>query len=148
MYVGMFFGFLAFGTLSDRTGRRAAMILAFLTTAFSVALYLVVQDLNFLFWWGAVVGFGLCGVGGVLGSYYAELFPERLRAYAGGFCWNMGRIGAIAAPYFIGAIGKTYGLQTGLAVTCGIFICGAATLLFLPETLRTGRQMKPASNTA
>ena len=34
----------------------------------------------FLFWWGIVVGFGLCGSGGVLGAYYAELFPERVLA--------------------------------------------------------------------
>jgi hypothetical protein len=46
----------------------------------------------------------------------------------------MGRIGAIAAPFTIGAIGKTYGLQTGLMLTCGIYLVGAIMLLLLPET--------------
>jgi MFS family permease len=136
MYIGMFLGFQFFGWLSDRIGRRRSMMAAFAAVAVAVGAYIVVRSPVFLFWWGIVVGFGLCGSGGVLGAYYAELFPERVRAYAGGFCWNMGRIGAVLAPYTIGYIGKTYGLQTGLAVTCIIYMVGAVMLLLLPETFR------------
>jgi len=134
MYVGMFFGFQFFGFLADRIGRRRAMIAAFGTIAVAVWVYIVVRDPVFLFWWGIVVGFGLPGVGGVLGAYFAELFPERVRAYAGGFCWNMGRIGAVLAPYTIGQIGSHYGLATGLAVTGVVYVIGALSLLLLPET--------------
>ena len=139
MYLGMFLGFQFFGVLSDWIGRRRAMIAAFVTVAAAVAVYIVVRHPMFLFWWGIVVGFGLCGSGGVLGAYYAELFPERVRAYAGGFCWNMGRVGAVLAPFTIGYIGKSQGLQTGLAVTCVIYILGAAMLLLLPETFKGRR---------
>ena len=134
MYAGMFFGFQFFGLLADRVGRRRAMLAAFAACAVSIAVYIVVRSPMFLFWWGAVVGFALCGAGGILGAYYAELFPGHLRAYAGGFCWNMGRIGAMAAPYTIGVIGKTHGLQAGLAITSGIYLMGAAMLFMLPET--------------
>jgi MFS family permease len=140
MYLGMFLGFQFFGVLSDWIGRRRAMIAAFVTVAAAVAVYIVVRHPLFLFWWGIVVGFGLCGSGGVLGAYYAELFPERIRAYAGGFCWNMGRVGAVLAPFTIGYIGKVHGLQTGLAVTCVIYILGAAMLLLLPETFKGRRR--------
>lgn len=141
MYLGMFLGFQFFGVLSDWIGRRRAMIAAFVTVAAAVAVYIVVRHPLFLFWWGIVVGFGLCGSGGVLGAYYAELFPERVRAYAGGFCWNMGRVGAVLAPFTIGYIGKVHGLQTGLAVTCVIYILGAAMLLLLPETFKGRRSV-------
>ena len=141
MYLGMFLGFQFFGVLSDRIGRRRAMIASFVTVAAAVAVYIVVRHPLFLFWWGIVVGFGLCGSGGVLGAYYAELFPERVRAYAGGFCWNMGRVGAVLAPFTIGYIGKVHGLQTGLAVTCVIYILGAAMLLLLPETFKGRRSV-------
>jgi MFS family permease len=139
MYLGMFLGFQFFGMLADRIGRRRAMIASFVTVAAAVAVYIVVRHPMFLFWWGIVVGFGLCGSGGVLGAYYAELFPERVRAYAGGFCWNMGRVGAVLAPFTIGYIGKVHGLETGLAVTCVIYILGAAMLLLLPETFQGRR---------
>jgi MFS family permease len=141
MYLGMFLGFQFFGVLSDRIGRRRAMIASFVTVAAAVAVYIVVRHPLFLFWWGIVVGFGLCGSGGVLGAYYAELFPERVRAYAGGFCWNMGRVGAVLAPFTIGYIGKVHGLQTGLALTCVIYILGAAMLLLLPETFKGRRSV-------
>jgi MFS family permease len=139
MYLGMFLGFQFFGMLADRIGRRRAMIASFVTIAAAVAVYIVVRHPMFLFWWGIVVGFGLCGSGGVLGAYYAELFPERVRAYAGGFCWNMGRVGAVLAPFTIGYIGKVHGLETGLAVTCVTYILGAAMLLLLPETFQGRR---------
>jgi MFS family permease len=136
MYVGMFLGFQFYGLLSDRIGRRRAIIASFFTIAAAVAVYIVVEDPEFLFWWGIVVGFGLCGSGGVLGAYYSELFPQRICAYAGGFCWNMGRIGAVLAPFTIGWIGKAHGLQTGLAVTCVIYLLGACLLMLLPETFQ------------
>jgi MFS family permease len=136
MWVGMFIGYQCFGLISDRFGRRTAMIFAFLLMAFAVSIYLIVPNPMFLFWWGMVVGFGLSGVLGVVGAYYSELFPDRIRAYAGGFCFNVGRVGAILAPYTVGAIGRAYGLQIGLATNVVIFLLGAFTLLFLPETLQ------------
>ena len=140
MYTGMFFGFQFFGWLADAIGRRRAMLAAFAACAASIAVYIVVRQPVFLFWWGGIVGFALCGAGGILGAYYAELFPAHLRAYAGGFCWNMGRIGAMIAPYTIGVIGKTHGLQAGLALTSGIYLAGALMLFLLPETYRPRTQ--------
>lgn len=144
-YLGMFIGFQFFGWLADAVGRRRSMMAAFATCAVSIGVYIVVLDPMFLFWWGAVVGFGLCGAGGILGAYYAELFPERIRAYAGGFCWNMGRIGSMAAPFTMGVIGKAYGLQSGLAVTCAIYAAGVLMLFLLPETFhREAGKPQPA----
>lgn len=136
MWTGMFIGYQCFGYISDRIGRRTTMIMAFLLMAFSVAVYIIVRNPMFLFWWGMVVGFGLSGILGVVGAYYSELFPDHIRAYAGGFCFNMGRIGAIIAPYTVGYIGRMYGLQIGLATGCVTFLLGAFVLLFLPETLK------------
>jgi len=134
MYVGMFFGFLSFGALADRIGRRTSVLAAFVAGAAAIGLYIIVRSPTFLFWWGIVVGFSLSGGSGVLGAYYTELFPERICAYASGFCWNMGRLGAVLAPYTIGYVGRTYGLQTGLAAASLVYFAGAMALLFLPET--------------
>ncbi len=40
----------------------------------------------------------------------------------------MAHVGAMPAPRTIGRIGKTYGLQTGLATTCVINLLGMVTL--------------------
>jgi MFS family permease len=136
MYIGMFIGYQCFGFLSDRIGRRTTMIIAFLSMAFSVSVYILVLNPIFLFWWGIVVGFVLSGIHAVVGAYFSELFPDRMRAYAGGFCFSIGRGCAIIAPYAVGDIGRVYGLQVGLACDCVIFLLGAFVLLFLPETLK------------
>jgi MFS family permease len=135
MYAGMFVGFQLFGVLADKLGRRLSMMVAFLLVSASVAVYIVSSNPLFLFLWGGIVGACVSGVAAAAGAYYAELFPEHLRAYAGGFCWNVGRIGAVVAPYTIGCIGKAHGLQVGLAATCIINLMGVVVLCFLPETL-------------
>ncbi len=136
MYAAMFVGFQVFGFMADKIGRRRTIIIAFLSVSFSVLVYVLLRDPLLLFLWGGAVGVAVSGVAAAIGAYYAELFPEHLRAYAGGFCWNMGRIGAVLAPYTIGYIGKIYGLQVGLAITGAVNILGALILLFLPETLK------------
>jgi MFS family permease len=136
MYAAMFVGFQIFGILADRIGRRKSMMIAFLLISLAVGVYIISYNATFLFWWGGIVGVGVSGVAAAAGAYFAELFPEHLRAYAGSFCWNAGRIGAIVAPFTIGYIGQSYGLQTGLAATCLINLAGVVVLFFLPETLK------------
>ena len=135
MYVGMFAGFRIFGVLADTIGRRKSMMAAFLLVSFSLGVYIVSYNPLFLFWWGTVVGIGVSGIAATAGAYYAEIFPEHLRAYAGSFCWNAGRIGAVLAPWLVGYVGETRSLQTGLAFVCVINLMGIIVLFFLPETL-------------
>ena len=138
MYVGMFAGFQIFGTLADAIGRRRSMMAAFFLVSFSLAVYIVSRNPLFLFWWGTIVGIGVSGMAAVAGAYYAEIFPEHLRAYAGSFCWNTGRIGAVLAPWLVGYVGETRGLQAGLAIICVVNLMGVVVLFFLPETLGKG----------
>ena len=138
MYVGMFAGFQIFGMLADAIGRRRSMMAAFFLVSFSLAVYIVSRNPLFLFWWGTIVGIGVSGMAAVAGAYYAEIFPEHLRAYAGSFCWNTGRIGAVLAPWLVGYVGETRGLQTGLAIICVVNLMGVVVLFFLPETLGKG----------
>jgi MFS family permease len=102
----------------------------------------------FLFWWGTVVGFGFGAGFGVVGAYFAELFPEQIRALAGGFCFNVGRIGAVIAPFTVGVLGQTYGLKVGLMVASATFILGAAILCFMPETAAKSTQQAAMAQSA
>ncbi|MEM3906360.1 MAG: MFS transporter [Nitrososphaerota archaeon] len=136
MYMGMFLGYQVIAALGDKIGRKSAMRVSLLIEMIAVATYLFVPNAQFLFWWGIVVGFGFGGVFGIMGSYYAELFPERVRAVAGGFCFNVGRLGAVIAPFTVGLIAQSSGLKTGLLSVPFIFAIALVVLMFLPETYK------------
>lgn len=78
----------------------------------------------------------MSGPFGVVGAYFSELFPEKIRALAGGFCFNMGRVGAIIMPFTVGALGQMYGLEFGIGITAVMFGCCGVVLCFMPETFR------------
>ena len=134
LYIGMFFGYQFFGYLGDRLGRKKALMFSFLTCIISIPVYILISNGIFLFWWGMVVGFGYGGPFGIVGAFFAELFPENIRALAGGFCFNVGRIGAVVAPFTVGVLGKMYGLEMGLLTASCMSVIGLFVLLFLPET--------------
>jgi MFS family permease len=135
MYTGMFVGYQVFGYLGDTFGRRNTIALCFFIDCLTIPAYLLIPDATVLFWFGPIMGMAFGGVYGVTGSFLAELFPSAIRALAGGFCFNVGRLGAVLAPFTVGYIGQAYGLSAGIICSPIIFAFGVAVTLFLPETL-------------
>jgi MFS family permease len=135
LQVGAFFGYISFGWIADRIGRRPAftffMIAAtvivpiFAFHARSVATLLVV---------GPLVGYFAHGYFSLFGAMLAELFPTRIRGSAQGFCYNAGRLASAAAPFAIGAAAAKHGLGTAIAVDALFFAVGAVLIWLLPET--------------
>lgn len=134
LYIGMFIGYQFYGYLGDRLGRKTAILLCFAIDCITVPTYLFISDASFLFWFGPIMGAQFGGVFGVTGAYYAELFPEGIRALAGGFCFNVGRLGAVIAPFTVGYIGQVYGLKAGIITSPVIFAIGLLVTFMLPET--------------
>ncbi len=65
------------------------------------------------------------------------MFPRALRATAQGFCYNIGRLAASAAPWLIGVAADRQGLAAGLTVNAMFFALAAILVWFLPETRGT-----------
>lgn len=141
MYIGMFIGYQFYGWLGDKIGRRKSILTCFVIDCIAVPIYLLIPNLDFLFWFGAFMGMQLGGVFGLTGAFYAELFPAKIRAMAGGFCFNVGRLGAVIAPVVVGYIGQNYGLAAGILTSPFMFAMGIVVTYFLPETLQ-----KPGEN--
>jgi len=135
MYGGMFIGYQVFGYLADRIGRRHTIMLCFAIDCVTIPVYLLSHNVNLLFWFGPIMGMAFGGVFGVTGSFYAELFPERIRALASGFCFNVGRLGAVIAPFTVGLLGQKYGLAWGIVASPVMFALGLLVTSWLPETL-------------
>ena len=137
IYVGAFAGYYFYAYLADKLGRRIALLIAFAADTAIVPLYVFIPDAYFLFWLGPIMGLSFGGIFGLFGSYFAELFPERIRALGGGFAFNVGRgVGAVIMPFTVGALAKTYGLGFGIVICSLIFFIGVLTVYFMPETLK------------
>jgi MFS family permease len=136
--VGMFPGYLCFGWIADRLGRRRSLMLFTLCAALLIPLYAVARSQWLILVLGAMVGFfgtGFFSGSGLVGS---EIFPTRVRARALGFTYNGARALSCIAPYTIGYVADRLGPARGLG--WAFSICAVAFLLTslmasqLPET--------------
>jgi MFS family permease len=135
LQVGAFFGYVTFGWIADRIGRRPAFTFFMIAATICVPLFAFgARSTLTLLTLGPLVGYFGHGYFSVFGAMLAELFPTRIRATAQGFCYNFGRVASAAAPYTIGAAAATYGLAIPLAVSAIFFALGGGLIWLLPET--------------
>lgn len=135
MQVGAFLGYVLFGVLADRFGRRPVFMVFVLGAAVLVPIYgQMAARPAVLMALGPLIGFFGHGYFSVFGAMLAELFPSGIRATAQGFCYNFGRGVSALAPFTIGALADRHGIGSALALTSAFFVAGAVLMLFLPET--------------
>ncbi len=131
---GMFPGYVSFGFVADRFGRRPAFFGYLMAAAVAVPFYAQARRTSAILLLGAVVAFfgtGFFSGSGIVGS---ELFPTGLRARALGFTYNGARMLSSVAPYVIGALSLHHGLSGAFLVCAVGFLLAACTSLLLPET--------------
>lgn len=131
--LGMFLGYLAFGWVADRIGRRNAIILSLTGTGLLIPLYGLVTNQSVLLWMGPLYAFFMT-FAGLFGSYLGELYPTRIRTTGAGFCFNIGRGIAAFAPLAMGGIAASWGFSSGLILSGAVFLAGGALMFFLPRT--------------
>lgn len=133
--LGAFFGYVSFGFIADRIGRRPAFVMYMLAIAALVPIYgRMGQNQAALMALGPAVGFFGSGYFSLFGALLAELYPTPIRGAGQGFTYNAGRAFSALSPYLIGALADRGGLGPALAVTSAFFLCGAFLIRFLPET--------------
>jgi MFS family permease len=135
MQLGAFAGYILFGFLADRMGRRPTFLLFVLGAAACVPLYgFYSASRQMLFLLGPLVGFFGHGYFSVFGVMLAELFPSAVRGFAQGLCYNIGRSVSALAPATIGFFADRHGIGPALACTAVFFLIGAGLIYMLPET--------------
>jgi MFS family permease len=131
---GMLPGYLLFGFLADKFGRKRAVILYLACAALSVPAFATARQPGVILLTASVTAFfgtGFFVGSGVLGS---ELFPTAIRATALGLSYNTARGISAFAPFLIGTIGHAHDLSWGF-LTCGIaFAAAALCAVWVPET--------------
>lgn len=133
---GAVFGYLGFGPLADRIGRRP--VFAFMCLGSLIMLpvtYLVPSTYEGVLLLLPILGFFNNGIFSGFPIYLPELYPTRLRATGAGFCFNAGRILASASPFLTGWLVTTLGtFGRAASMVALIYVLGLAVLLFAPET--------------
>jgi MFS family permease len=141
--IGAYFGYLTFGFIADRLGRRRTFIVFMLVAALLVPIYgQMARNPVILMLLGPVLGYFGHGYFSLFGSFIAELFPTAVRATAQGTSYNIGRMAGALAPYTIGAVATLPGVGIGLALatTSAFFLLGAGLIFTLPD--RSGEPLE------
>jgi MFS family permease len=134
MMIGAFFGYISFGFVADKLGRRPTFAAYLTLSALLVYAFGNARDPSVLMALGPPVGFFGSGYFSAFGAFISELFPTRARGSAVGFCYNAGRMVSALAPAAIGALSVRYGLGGALTFLAVAFVLGAASIFLLPET--------------
>ena len=139
MQIGMFFGYVTFGFVSDRIGRKTTYIGYLVIAAVLLFLYASIRVPVLLLALGPFVAFFGTGYFSGFGAVTAEIYPTSIRATAQGFTYNIGRVVSAAAPWTVGSLAQTEGFGLALSVCSLAFLLAAATWAWIPET--RGRQL-------
>ena len=134
MQAGMWVGYVTYGVISDRIGRKTAYVMYLLTAAVLLAVYVTVRNPALLLVLGPCVAFAATGYFSGFGAVTAEIYPTSVRATAQGFTYNIGRLVSAAAPYLVGTLADTRGFGQALLVCSAAFVLAAVMWIWIPET--------------
>ena len=140
--LGAYFGYLTFGFIADRIGRRQAFVLYTVAAAVLVPIYgQMARSPLVLLALGPLIGYFGYGYFSMFGGFVAELFPAAVRATGQGTTYNIGRMAGAVAPFTIGVLATQPGVGIGLAlsITSAFFLLAAALVFTLPD--RSGQAL-------
>jgi MFS family permease len=139
MQIGMWFGYITFGFVSDRFGRKSSYVSYLVSAAVLLGIYVTVRVPSVLFALGPLVAFTATGYFSGFGAVTAEIYPTVIRATAQGFTYNIGRLASAAAPLLVGSLAERQGFGTALLVCSAAFGLAAVAWIWIPET--KGREL-------
>jgi MFS family permease len=134
--VGALVGYLCFGPLADRWGRRPVFATMCLGSLVMLPVTFLTprsygQVLSLL----PLLGFFNNGIFSGFPIYLPELYPTRIRATGAGFCFNVGRVLASTGPVLTGwLVGLLGGFGRAASAVALIYLLGLFILRFAPET--------------
>jgi MFS family permease len=134
MQVGMFFGYVTFGFVSDTLGRKRTYVIYLVAAALLILSYTTTRDPWVLLAVGPFVAFFGTGYFSGFGAVTAEIYPTEIRSTAQGFTYNIGRIASAVAPFVVGSLAQSNGFRNAFLITAVAFALAAATWAFIPET--------------
>ena len=140
MQAGMWLGYVSFGFISDRAGRKKTYVGFLVTAAVFVLLYAATRQPLVLLVLGPFVAYFGTGYFSGFGALTAELYPTSIRATAQGLTYNAGRIVSAAAPLAVGSLAQARGFGFAFSLIAVSFLAAAFLWIWIPET--RGRELE------
>jgi len=131
---GAIAGGIVFGLMSDRVGRRRAMIAALLTAILTIPLWAFAPSLTLLVIGAFLMQFMVQGAWGVIPAHLAELSPNQVRGFLPGFAYQCGVLLAGSVAYIEALFAERTSYAKAMALTAlTVFSIAAAVTAIGPE---------------
>ncbi len=134
MQAGMWLGYISFGFISDKLGRKRSYVGFLCAAAFFMLLYSRTKEPLALLVLGPFVAFFGTGYFTGFGALTAEIYPTAVRATAQGITYNTGRIVSAAAPFVVGSLAQAKGFGFSFILIAAAFLAAAVFWAGIPET--------------
>ena len=134
MQIGMWFGYITFGFVSDAVGRKKTYITYLIVASALLFVFGTTRTPLLLLILGPFVAFFGTGYYTGFAAVTAETYDTRIRATAQGFTYNTGRIVSAAAPFTVGSLAQRHGFGAAFAVGTLSFLLAAFFWIWIPET--------------
>jgi MFS transporter, SHS family, lactate transporter len=115
--IGAIIGGIVFGHLSDRWGRRKAIIIAFILGAAVIPIWAYAPNQTLLIVGAFLMQFMVQGAWGVIPAHLSELSPDSVRALLPGFAYQSAGIIASSVVYIEAVYAQKTSYATAMALT-------------------------------
>jgi MFS family permease len=134
MQVGMWFGYVTFGYVSDAVGRKRTYVVYLVVAAGLMLLYGATRSPVVLLCLGPFVAFFATGYYTGFAAVTSEVYETRIRSTGQGFTYNVGRVASAMAPFTVGSLAQTHGFGAPFGVSAAAFLMAAFLWIWIPET--------------
>jgi MFS transporter, SHS family, lactate transporter len=147
--LGALIGGVAIGWLSDRIGRRRAMVFSLLAGILVTPLWAYAPQVTLLVIGAFLMQFCVQGAWGVIPAHLSELSPNEIRGFMPGFAYQCGVLIAGSVGYLEAVLAEHVSYATAMALTAGsVFACAALIAGFGGERkgIEFGAALQPISS--
>jgi SHS family lactate transporter-like MFS transporter len=137
--VGAIAGGLFFGSLSDRIGRRRAIVTALLLAVIVIPLWAFSTTIAMIVAGAFLMQFMVQGAWGVVPAHLSELSPDSVRSFLPGFAYQCGVLVSGSIVYIQAFLAESMSYTSTMAMTGAVVFVGGAIVAALGRENR-GRQ--------
>ncbi|HEX7138750.1 MAG TPA: MFS transporter [Vicinamibacterales bacterium] len=132
--IGAVLGGLAFGSYSDKAGRRRSMMIAIVSSLVVVPFWIAGHSPFRILIGVFLMQFFVQGAWGVIPAHINELSPNHLRGFFPGFAYQLGVMFAASIPYVESALGERFTYTQAMSgLMTVVFIVAFVVTLVGPE---------------